>query len=154
MEPIKTFMVEDGELIYRNFSGEVGMYNKQGDRNFGVILDEKAAEAMAHDGWAVKFPEPGDDEEGGKRPFIKVKVGYKIRPPKVVMITSTARTNLTQETIGVLDWANIQTVDLIAQASNWEVGGKSGIAAYLKTMFITVEEDALELKYAVLEEEV
>lgn len=152
MEPIKTFMVEDAELIYRNFRGEKGMYNPQGDRTFNVILDDKAAEAMAQDGWAVKFPESGeDDEETRKRPHIKVKVGYKIRPPKIVLITSTSRTNLTEETVGMLDWADILKVDLIAQASVWNVGGKSGIAAYLKTMFVTIDEDPLELKYAINE---
>src|SRR5580765_4068512 len=140
-------MVENAELIYKNFKGEEGPYNRSGERNFGVILDDKAAEAMAKDGWAVKFPEPGD-EESGKRPFIKVKVGYKIRPPKIVMITSTARTDLTQDTVAVLDWADIRVADIIAQASYWNVGGKTGIAAYLKTMFVIVDEDALELKYA------
>ena len=154
MEQIKTFKVEGAELIYRNFRGEKGMFNQNGDRTFNVILDDKAAEAMAKDGWAVKFPESGDDdEETRKRPHIKVKVGYKIRPPKIVVRTSTAKTELTQETVGMLDWADLLNVDLIAQASHWEVGGKTGIAAYLKTMFVTIYEDELELKYAAIDEE-
>jgi len=150
VEPIKTFMVEGAELIYMNFSGRELPYNKPGDRNFCVILESDAADLMAKDGWAVKFPEPGEDE---KRPFIKVRVGYKIRPPKIVLITSRSRTNLTQDTVGILDWADFINVDLIAQSSNWTHGSRSGISAYLKTMFVTIQEDVLELKYSTDEPE-
>jgi hypothetical protein len=149
---IKTFMVENAEIFYLNFSGIEKQYNSEGDRNFLCVLDEDAAVKMAQDGWAVKFPETSD-EEPGKRPFIKIKVGYKIRPPKIVMITTTARTDLTEDTVGVLDWANIQHVDLIAQSYNWTYGSKTGVSAYLKTMFITVEEDELERKYALYDQE-
>jgi hypothetical protein len=29
----------------------------------------------------------------------------------------------------------------------WDVNGKTGVKAYLKTLFVTIDEDALELKY-------
>lgn len=143
-----TFMVEDAELYFRNFSGIENPFNKSGDRNFGVFLDERLAKQMLKDGWNVKYTTPreeGDDP----RPFISIKVKYKIRPPRITMITSTARTPLTEESVGVLDWADIQTCDIIAVSSNWTMGDKSGIAAYLQTMFVTVQEDALEAKYAI-----
>ncbi len=65
------------------------------------------------------------------------------------MITSTARTNLSEDSVGVLDWAEIKVADLIVNASYWTVNGKSGVKAYLKSLFVTIEEDALERKYAV-----
>jgi hypothetical protein len=148
------FRVDNAQLYYRNFSGENSKYNTgdKKDRNFGVFLDEGVAEEMARDGWAIKTTRPGEDEEVG-RPYINVKVGYKIRPPKIIMITETARTPLTEDTVGVLDWADIQLVDLICNASYWEHGDKTGVAAYLKTMYVTIEEDELEKKYAVLSED-
>jgi hypothetical protein len=69
------------------------------------------------------------------------------------MITSTARTALDGDSIGFLDWADIGKVDLIARGYEWEVNGKTGIKAYLQTMFVTISEDALELKYAVAADE-
>lgn len=147
-----TFMVEDARLIFKNFKGQEGQYNKEGDMNFAVVLDEKTAEQMLKDGWNVRYSTPreeGDEPE----PYISIGVKFNKYPPRIVMITSTARTNLHEDTVEVLDYADIRTCDLVANASHWEVNGKSGIKAYLKTMFVTVEEDALERKYAVQETE-
>jgi len=143
------FMVEDTKLIFRNFAGAENMYNAQGSRNFAVVLEPEVAEQMAADGWNVKFPEARieDEEEIARDPYISVEVSYKNRPPLVVMISSTARTNLNEDSVELLDWADIEKADIIANAYRWTVNGKSGIKAYLKTLFVTINEDELERKY-------
>lgn len=147
----KTFMVEGARLVYRNFSGKETMFKPSGTRTFSVVLDKKTADQMAADGWNVKCkPAREDDEE--EFCHIEVTIGYKVRPPKIVLITDNGRTNLTEETVGMLDWADVRNVDFIAREYAWEVGGKSGIKAYLQSMFVTIEEDELERKYAVHEE--
>lgn len=143
----KTFMVEDAQLLFRNFSGNEGRYNAEGEKEFSVILDEKTAKEMLRDGWNVKYLEAREEGEPNT-PYVTVKVSFKVRPPNVVMITSTARTKLNDDSIGVLDWADILKCDLIGRGYEWEVGGKQGVKAYLQTMFVTVQEDALEAKYA------
>jgi hypothetical protein len=148
MDDAKTFMVEDARLVFRNFSGKEGQYNREGDRNFAVILDAKTAKVMLKDGWNVKYLDSREEGEEDT-PYIQVAVNFNHRPPRVVMITSTARTNLTEESVEVLDWAEIRTADLIARAYDWTVNGKSGTKAYLQSLFVTIEEDALERKYAV-----
>lgn len=151
-QPVKTFMVEDARILFRNFSGRPTAYAKDGGkRTFNVVLDPKVAEQMFKDGWNVKAP--GPTEEGDVRdPHIQVELRFDVRPPHVVMITSAGRTDLNKDTIDMLDSVDFANVDLIANASYWEVNGKSGIKAYLKSMFVTIEEDYLERKYAVVED--
>lgn len=152
-EEVTTFMVEDARIIFRNFAGREGPYNDAGVRSFAVVLNDKTADQMLKDGWNVKWPRPDDDGNIGD-PFISVAVRFDIFPPRVVMMTSKARTPLTEDTIEVLDWANIANVDLICRAYNWTVGDKGGIKAYLKSLFVTIEEDYLERKYAINEVDV
>lgn len=147
----KTFMVEDATIIFRNFAGKEGQYNREGDRNFAVILTEDVAERMLKDGWHVRYLEAR--EEGDvDTPYISVAVNFKNRPPRVVLLTTSGtRTQLDENSVEVLDWADIQTADLIARGYDWAVGDKSGTKAYLQSLFVTIEEDALERKYAINE---
>lgn len=150
----KTVLIEDAQIIFRNFAGKEGQYNREGDRNFGVILPHDTAEQMLADGWNVKYLKPREgDEENVLTPWISVTVGYKIKPPKIVMLTSRARTHLTEQTLEILDWADIAKADLIIRGSDWAVQGKSGIKGYLQSLFVTIAEDALEIKYGVNEVE-
>lgn len=138
---------EDCRIIFRNFSGVEGRFNAAGDRNFNLLLDEATAQAMLADGWNVKWLKPreeGDDPQ----PRIEVSVSYKGRPPRVVLITSRGRTNLPEDMIQVLDFAEFENVDLILHPYFWEVNGKSGIKAYLASIYVTIHEDELERKYA------
>lgn len=144
-----TVTMEGVRIIFRNFAGREGMYNREGDRNFAVLLDDPIAEEMAKDGWNVKWLKPREgDEEATEQAYLQVSVNFKGRPPRVVMITSRGRTNLTADEVELLDWADIRNVDLIVRPYEWAVNGKTGIKAYLQSLFITIEEDELELKYA------
>lgn len=150
-DPAKTFMIEDARIIFRNFAGKEGQYNREGDRNFAVILREDVADAMIQDGWNVRFLDPR--EEGDMpTPYISVAVNFNNRPPRVVLLTSTTRTQLDESSVETLDWADIKTADLIARGYDWNVNGKSGTKAYLQSLFVTIEEDALERKYSIHED--
>lgn len=146
----KTFMVEDATIIFRNFAGKEGQYNREGDRNFAVILPEDVARQMLEDGWNVRYLESRDEGEPDT-PYISVAVNFKNRPPRVVLITSASRTQLDENSVEVLDWADIRVADLIARGYDWNVNDKSGTKAYLQSLFVTIEEDALERKYAINE---
>lgn len=145
-----TVLMEGVRIIFRNFEGKEGKYNKAGSRNFAVLLDDQIAEVMAGDDWNVKWLEPReDDEEETRQAYLPVEVAYdRGRPPRVVMITSRGRTNLGEDEVEMLDWADITNVDMIVRPYRWEVNGKTGTKAYLQSMYITIEEDALERKYA------
>lgn len=144
-------MIEDARLVFRNFAGAEGPYNREGDRNFCVLLDPETAENMLRDGWNIKFLKSREEGEIDQ-PYIQVTVGFgKGRPPKLVMITSKGRTDLGEDECEIFDWCDISVADLIIRPYNWSVGGRGGVKAYLKSLFLTVREDELDLKYADVE---
>lgn len=141
-------LFEDCRIIFRNFSGEQSQYNPKGARNFCVIVDDmEVAKAMEADGWNIKYRQPLD-EGGDETAYIPVAVSFDNVPPTVVLITSRGRTHLDESTISTLDYAEIENVDLILNPYNWEVNGKHGVKAYLKSMYVTIHEDPLARKYA------
>lgn len=150
-----TVLMEGVRIIFRNFAGKEGQYNREGERNFAVLLPEDVARQMEADGWNVKWLKPRDeDEEETEQPYVAVSVKYdKGRPPRIVLITERGRTNLGEDEVEMLDWADISNVDLIVRPYEWSVNGKTGIKAYLQSLYVTIEEDPLERKYADLDQQ-
>lgn len=150
-----TVLMEGVRIIFRNFTGKEGQYNREGDRNFAVLLEDSVANAMLEDGWNIKWLKPREEDEGedaAPQAYLPVSVNFKGRPPRIVLITSRGRSNLDEESIEMLDWADIINVDLIVRPYEWVVNEKSGIKAYLQSIYVTIEEDALEIKYSELDQ--
>lgn len=141
--------MEAARIGFRNFSGNEGRFNAAGVRNFVVFLDDPELVAkMAIDGWNIKYLKPRDDEEEPQA-YLPVAVNYRgPRPPTVVLITSRGRADVPEDNLMVLDFADIANVDLIVRPYVWDVNGKTGVKAYLKGIYVTLNEDELELKYA------
>ena len=132
--------IEDAKIFWKNFSGRGSTYNAEGSRNFCVEIDPDTAEAMKADGWNIKYSKPREEGDEPK-PYIQVTVKYGDYPPKIYMVTSRNQTLLDEDTVGELDRAEIEKVDLIINGFSWTVNGKSGIKAYCKTMYVTIAED-------------
>ena len=148
----RSVVLEDVRIIFRNFQGKEGDYNREGDRNFGVLLTTELAHAMEGDGWNVKWLKPRQEDDLPQA-WLPVAIKYgRGRPPKVALITSKGRNLIGEDEIETLDWVDIRKIDMIIRPHNWTVSGSSGIKAYLKSMFVTIEEDFLDLKYADLED--
>jgi hypothetical protein len=144
----KTVLIENAHIIFPNFAGRESQYNQAGARNFCVLLDPELANDMAEDGWNVKSLKPRDEEDV-EQAYIQVSAKYdKGQPPRIVLISSQGRTDIGEHEVEMLDWVEMSNIDLIFRAYPWSVNGKSGIKAYLKSAFITLEEDALESKYS------
>ena len=81
----KILMFENARIIFRNFAGREDKYNRAGNRNFCVIIDdEKMVQQMMEDGWNVRMLRPRDEEDE-PRYYLPVAVSFKNIPPKVIM---------------------------------------------------------------------
>ncbi len=143
----ENLIMEDVRIRFTNFSGKEGRFNREGDRNFCAMIDDPdEAARLASMGWNVKYLRPL--EEGGEpQAYIQVSVSYKNIEPNIYMVTNKNKVRLSESTVGNLDSADIKSADIIISPYNWEVNGKSGVKAYCKTMYVTIDEDVFAGKY-------
>lgn len=142
--------IENATIVFRNFSGKPGQYNAEGCRNFCVLLDKELATALQKDGWNIRSLTPKEDGDETQE-YIQVTVAYDPYPPNIFLITR-GKTKLDEESISLLDWAEIENVDIVIRPYEWtrfkgtpkEI---SGIKAYVKNMYVTITEDRFEKKY-------
>lgn len=141
-----SIVIEDAKIGFRNFSGNAGKFNPAGRRNFCVFLEDELGKVLETDGWNVRWLQPKDEADEPK-PYLQVAVSYENIPPKILLISGKGKTILDDNSINILDWAEIEEVDLIIRPYNWEVSGKTGVKAYVKSMYVTIVEDEFESKY-------
>lgn len=145
--PRDILQIDDAKIIFRNFSGEGGKYNRDGDRNFAVVIpDEEAAQALVKAGWNVTVKPPREEGEEPLR-ILKVKVKFNDRGPNVYLQTNGVRNRLDETEIGLLDHVDILSVDMDLRPYDWTVNGESGRTAYLQSICVTQEVDRFAERY-------
>ena len=140
--PKDILQIDNARIIFRNFSGEGSKFNREGDRNFAIIIeDEETADKLTNDGWNIKIKPPRDDDD---QPFmfLPVKVKFNDRGPTVYLQSGDADpVRLDEECIGCLDEIDILNVEVDVRPYDWEVNGKAGRTAYLQSIFVTQDVD-------------
>lgn len=139
--------IEDARIIYRNFAGIGSKYNRDGDRNFAVIIpNQEIADELIADGWAVKIKPPRDEDDS---PFmyLPVKVKFNGRGPAAYVKSGNSVQRLNEETIGMLDEIDIQSVDMDLRGYDWEVNDKKGKSAYLQAINVIQNIDRFGAQY-------
>lgn len=146
--PRGILQIDEARIIYRNFSGIGSKYNREGDRNFAVvILNQELADALIEENWNVKIKPPRDEDD---TPFmyLPVKVKFNDRGPSIYLKTGTAMNKLDEESVSCLDNVDILSVDLDVRPYDWDVNGKTGRTAYLQSICVTQEIDRFAERYS------
>ena len=146
--PRGILQIDDARIIYRNFAGAGSKYNREGDRNFAVIIPEKEmADALIAEGWNVKIKPPRDEDDDPFM-FLPIKVKFNDRGPNAYLQTGNKMNRLDEESIACLDDVDIISVDMDVRPYDWEVNGKAGRTAYLQSIKVTQEIDRFASRFA------
>lgn len=153
--PKGILQIDDARIIFRNFSGTPSKFNREGDRNFAVVIpNQEIADALIAEGWNVKIKPPRED---GDEPFIflPIKVKFNDRGPVVYLKSGNNVNKLSEETVDCLDQIDILSVDMDVRPYDWGPIGpeeKYGRTAYLQSIQVTQEVDRFADRYSREEE--
>ena len=145
--PKGILQIDDAKIIFKNFEGRGDKFNREGDRNFSLLIeDPNTADALVKEGWNVKI-KPGRDED--EEPFMRlpIKIKFTDYGPNVYLRTGDRVNKLDEESIGCLDNIEIEYVDMDISPYDWEVNGRTGRTAYLQSMEVVQRIDRFAARY-------
>lgn len=146
--PKGILQIDDARIIFKNFEGRGDKFNREGDRNFSLLIeDENTANALIKEGWNVKI-KPGREEDDDPFMRLPVKVKFTDYGPNVYLVTGNRRNELDEESIGCLDNIDIESVDMDIRPYDWEVNGRTGRTAYLQSMEVVQRIDRFAARYS------
>lgn len=146
--PRNILQIDDARIIYRNFAGRGDKYNREGDRNFALLITEEAdAKELIERGWNVKVKPPKEDGDT-QFMYLPVKVKFNDRGPSAYLYSGQSKNQLNENTIGMIDDMDILSVNLDIRPYDWEVSGKTGRTAYLQGIEVIQNVDRFTARYA------
>lgn len=151
MANVNNINIEGAMIIWKNFSGERDKFNP-GKRGFSVVIDDTVmADELRQEGWNVKdrpLQEGADDSE--QEWTLPVKLNMN-RYTQVWLIVGNHKTLLNEDTVSQLDVVDIVNCDISIRPYEWEMNGRTGITAYVDSMYVTIRENKFAEKYADLD---
>lgn len=140
--------IDGHQIIFKNFEGRGDKFNREGDRNFSLRIDDPdTADALIKEGWNVRIKEGRDEEEG---PFMRlpIKIKFTNYGPNVYLRTGDRVNELDEEGIACLDNIDIDSVNMDIRPYDWDVNGRTGRTAYLQSMEVVQRIDRFAARYA------
>ena len=151
MSNVNNINIEGATIIWKNFSGERDRFNP-GKRGFSVVIDDAVmADELRQEGWNIKerpLQEGADPSE--QEWTLPVKLNMN-RYTQVWLIVGNHKTLLDENTVAQLDVVDIIDCDISIGPYEWEMSGRTGITAYVDSMYVTIRENKFAEKYADLD---
>lgn len=152
------FKLENCKITFRNLGGRPTEYDRNGGkRTFAVLLNPEMATELLNAGFEVKQFVNKETGEAGDY-YLKVKVNFRydddgnLIAPHIYLINGATKQELGPTTVSVVDRADIKFVDLTITPYAYHTPSRDGVSAYCVNMYVNIEEDELEKKYAMLDD--
>lgn len=101
--------IRPSDIRFRNFSGKGSKYNRDGMRNFKLVIDPESVDALRDIGAYV--PERPNSRPGGEPTYqVKVNVSYMYSDPAIILFSGDNKIRITEDTVNQLD--SIEVVDI------------------------------------------
>lgn len=151
MANVNSINIEGANIIWKNFSGERDRFNP-GKRGFSVVIDDPVmADELKQEGWNVKERPLQEGADSSEQEWtLPVKLNMN-RYTQVWLIVGNHKTLLNEDTVAQLDVVDITDCDLSIRPYEWEMSGRTGITAYVDSMYVTIRENKFAEKYADLD---
>lgn len=138
---------------YRNFDSAPKSWTPRGQKGpcqFAMALTEARVMELEEMGVEINYTKPWPDapDDWEPTPFVTVHLRYDNYPPEVWKVTKSRRVELTEETVGLLNYAEIVTADLRFRVSHFQGARGEGYKLYAQKLYVTVDEDQMDVKYA------
>ena len=151
MANVNNINIEGATIIWKNFSGERDRFNP-GKRGFSVVIDDAVmADELKQEGWNVKERPLQEGADASEQEWtLPVKLNMN-RYTQVWLIVGNHKTLLDENTVAQLDVVDIIDCDISIRPYEWEMSGRTGITAYVDSMYVTIRENKFAEKYADLD---
>ena len=151
MAKVNNINIEGAIVSWKNFSGERDKFNP-GKRGFSVVIDDAVmADELRQEGWNIKERNLQEGADPSEQEWtLPVKLNMN-RYTQVWLIVGNHKTLLDEDTVSQLDVVDFVDCDLSIRPYEWEMSGRTGITAYVDSMYVTIRENKFAEKYADLD---
>lgn len=144
--PKGILIIDGARIIWRNFSGKKSQYNKNGEREFNLVIpNQEIADKLLSDvnddgaAWNVRM-KPPMDEGGDPLLYLKVKVRFNQYGPPIYVVSDGVQREIDESEVGMLDQIAIESVDLDIRPYDNITNGKPYRTAYLQSIRVYQKE--------------
>lgn len=129
--------ISNAKILWKNFTGVSGFYDKEGGRNFCLVLpDDASVNFFKQNGYSVAIKLSGVEVREFIR-YLKVKLKFNNGEPTIILKSNNKTIRVDENLVSVLDFIKIKSIDMSIKPYHWELpNGEHGQIAYLNSMTV------------------
>ena len=147
--------IHNAEIGYSDFKGSryspvFMLIMNKGEITYKGITGYTDYDQLIEDGWRIERSKR-DEDELIMWVTINMNPPQGVMPPSIYAVTGKKKEKLNEDTLGILDSADVSKFDVTLNP--WPRKDGEGYTAYLKTLFAFLYEDPLMAEYGMYDED-